>query len=219
MILEFKNVSGISKEFKLKNISFSVEPGFITGITGKNGAGKTTLFHYIMEPEKNYTGDIMVGDKKLHEHHAELMNIIGYVSEDNRFFMEKTGKENVDLLSVFYLDFDTELFYDVMKEMKLSSMKELKNMSRGEYLKFQLAFAIAHKSKLYLLDEITGGMDPIFRKELYQMLQEILMEEDTAIIMTTHIKEEIEMRMDYVGVMEEGTLVSFQEVGGEPWIE
>ena len=45
MILEFKNVSGISKEFKLKNISFSVEPGFITGITGKNGAGKTTLFH------------------------------------------------------------------------------------------------------------------------------------------------------------------------------
>ena len=70
-----------------------------------------------------------------------------------------------------------------------------------------------------ILDEITGGMDPIFRKELYQMLQEILMEEDTAIIMTTHIKEEIEMRMDYVGVMEEGTLVSFQEVGGEPWTE
>ena len=121
--------------------------------------------------------------------------------------------------SLSYLDFDTELFHDVMKGMKLSSMKELKNMSRGEYLKFQLAFAIAHKSKLYLLDEITGGMDPIFRKELYQMLQEILMEEDTAIIMTTHIKEEIEMRMDYVGVMEEGTLVSFQEVGGEPWTE
>ena len=92
MILEFKNVSGISKEFNLKNLSFSVETGFITGITGKNGAGKTTLFHYIMEPEKNYTGDIMVAGKKLHEHHAELMNIIGYVSEDNRFFMEKTGK-------------------------------------------------------------------------------------------------------------------------------
>ena len=45
------------------------------------------------------------------------------------------------------------------------------------------------------------------------------MEEDTAIVMSTHIKEEIEMRMDYVGVMEEGRLVSFQEVGGEPWTE
>ena len=56
---------------------------------------------------------------------------------------------------------------------------------------------MAHKSKVYLLDEITGGMDPIFRKELFQILQELLIEEDVTIIMSTHLKEEIEMKMDF----------------------
>ena len=219
MGLEFKNVSGLSKEFNLKEVSFKAERGFITGITGKNGAGKTTLFRYIMDTNRKFNGEILVQGMNLKEHRTKLMNIIGYVSEDAHFFMDKTAKENVDLLSGFYEEYDTELFYHMMKQMKVSVMNGLKNLSRGEYLKFQLAFAVAHKSKVYLLDEITGGMDPIFRKELFQILQELLIEEDVTIVMSTHIKEEIEMKMDFVGVMEEGKMISFHETGGEQWKE
>lgn len=217
MGLEFQNVSGLSKDFVLKEVSFKAESGFITGITGKNGAGKTTLFQYIMDPKKKYSGEILVQGMKLRENRTKLMNVIGYVSEDNRFFMDKSVKENVELLSVFYSEYDKELFYHMMKRMKVSSMKELRSLSRGEYLKFQLAFAMAHKSKVYLLDEITGGMDPVFRKELFQILQEILIEEEVTIVMSTHIKEEIDRKMDYVGVMKDGKMISFDEIGGDEW--
>ncbi len=78
-------------------------------------------------------------------------------------------------------------------------------------MKFQLAFAVAHRPKLYLLDEATAGMDPVFRIDFYRILRELLEGENCGIILSTHIEEEIEKQLDYVGMLEEGRLVSFGE--------
>ena len=84
-------------------------------------------------------------------------------------------------------------------------------MSRGEKLKFQLAFAIAHQPCLYLIDEATAGMDPVFRKEFFEILQRLIVDEQASILMTSHIVSEIQRKTDYVGVMKEGKLVTFTE--------
>ena len=179
---------------------------------GENGAGKTTLFRMIMDGNAKYEGTILVDGKPLRENHKELLQHIGFVSEEQQFFKEKSASENVKLYRCFYKTFDEGKFAEMMKRMGMSTGKVINRMSRGEFLKFQVAFAIAHDTKLFLLDEVTAGMDPIFRKEFFKMLHEIIAGEDAAILMSTHIEEEIAKHMDYVGRLQAGKLVSFGEV-------
>ena len=103
------------------------------------------------------------------------------------------------------------VFEEVVSQMGLSIGQNIAHLSRGEYMRFQLAFAMAHSAKLYLIDEATAGMDPIFRKEFFRVLRQIIMDEKASILMITHIEEEIEEKMDYIGVMENGRLISFRE--------
>ena len=76
-----------------------------------------------------------------------------------------------------------------------------------------MAFAMAHETKLYLLDEVTAGMDPVYRKDFFRILKQLLVEEDVAILMSTHIEDEVVKHMDYVAELKNGELVSFQMVG------
>ena len=96
------------------------------------------------------------------------------------------------------------------KQMNVSTATTLWRMSRGERMKFQLAFAIAHHSRLYLLDEATAGMDAVFKIELFDMLRELIAQE-CCVIMTTHDMTEIMKNTDYVAVMEGGRLGEFSE--------
>ena len=175
--LTLENVTGKGPGFKLKDISAEFENGYIYAITGKNGAGKTTLFNYILAQRKRYTGSIKMSGYELERNHAKAMEIIGFVSEDNVFFENRTGKQNADILGLVYDDFDVELFNECMKKMNVSTATTLWRMSRGERMKFQLAFAIAHHSRLYLLDEATAGMDAVFKIELFDMLRELIAQE------------------------------------------
>lgn len=231
MKLEWKNVSGNNRKgFNLKDISFEAEAGYLIGIAGKNGAGKTTMFHYMADKKKQYDGEILLDGELLHgvnsgkktmdnqdgvnevkDIHTKQLQYIAYISDDRQFISNYSAIDNAELISVFYENWNKDKFVEAMKRMGLSIGKEFGSMSRGEKLKFQMAFAMGYQPKLYLLDEVTGGMDPVFRKEFFRILREILATEEAIVIMTTHIQEELEEKMDYVGIMENGQLVSFGE--------
>lgn len=209
--LEFKDVTGKGFGFKLKNVSMTLENGYIYAVTGKNGAGKTTLFNYILTEKQRYTGSIRLSGYELARNHARAMEITGLVSEDNTFFENRTGRQNAEILGLVYDNFDKELFDKCMKKMNVSSQTTLWRMSRGERMKFQLAFAIAHHSRLYLLDEATAGMDAVFKIELFDMLRELIAGEDCCVLMTTHDMSEIAKNTDYAAIMDNGTLGEFVE--------
>ena len=210
MILEFKNVTGKTKHFNLKDVSFALEPGFIMGLAGKNGAGKSTLIDYIMNPKQQYTGELLVDGINIRDKHEYMMNKIGFVSDNNKgFLVEKSAKSNAEILGMLYEDWDDTSFYQAMKKMNLSPSKIVGKMSRGELFKFQTAFAMAHQPALFLIDEATAGMDPVFRIDYFKILQEIIAEENASILMTSHIQDEIQRKMDFVGIMEDGKLIKF----------
>lgn len=211
MILELEHVTGKNKKFHLEDINFSLPAGYICGLMGCNGAGKTTLFRYIMEEKQLYTGTIRINGVDIRENHALMLNQIGFVSEENPFLKDRTGEQNVDLLSGFYQEFDKDIFYSAMKQMELSPKKTYGKMSRGEVMKFQMAFAMAHHPQLYLLDEVTVGMDPVFRTDFFKILQGVIAQENASILMTSHIESEMERKTDFVGILERGKLVQFGE--------
>lgn len=200
------------KAFKLEDISFALPKGYIMGIVGKNGAGKTTFFDYIMDSKKRYSGELLLDGREIHEDHLQTLNQIGFVSEKNEFLDLRTAAQNVQMLSRFYSDFDKDLFESTMESFHVSKNKTVGKMSRGELMKFQLAFAVAHKPKLFLLDEATAGMDPVFRIDFYRLLRELIQDESCSVMLSTHMEEEIEKQLDYVGVLEAGRFVSFGEV-------
>ena len=209
MILEFINVTGPSKKYSLQDISFSLEPGYIMGLAGKNGAGKSTLLDYIMNPRQQYTGEIKINGVNIRENHRYMLNKLGFISDNNSFLLDRTAEQNAEILGVLYEEWNKGIFYNAMKKMDLSVKKTVGKMSRGELFKFQTAFAMAHNPAVYLIDEVTAGMDPVFRIDYFKMLQEIIADETASIIMTSHIQDEIHRKMDYVGIMEDGKLVQF----------
>jgi ABC-2 type transport system ATP-binding protein len=210
-ILTLEQVTGKSRRFHLTDITFSLEPGYIYAVTGPNGAGKSTLFNYIAAENVRYTGRIAFHGMDMREHRAEAMQQIGVVSEDHRFLENRTGKQNAEILGLLYENFDMERFDASMKQMKVSGAVTYKKMSRGERMKFQLAFAIAHGSRLYLLDEATAGLDPVFRIEFFDMLRSLLVDENSCVLMTSHNEAEITRQTDYVAVMRDGKLGAFTE--------
>ncbi len=211
MLLEFCHVSGTSKKFRLEDIHFSLPAGYIMGLAGKNGAGKTTLFDYIMNPKQQYSGTICMNGEDIRTDFTAIKNKIGFVSEENHFFEEFSAMQNAKMLSVFYDEWDMTVFEQAMKRMDVPKSRTVGKMSRGEKLKFQMAFAMAHKPVLYLLDEVTVGMDPVFRIEFFRILQEVISDEKTSVLMSSHIEDEMKRKMDYIGVLEQGKMISFGE--------
>ena len=213
-MLEFSHVTKKQGKFTLSDINFKLDIGYLLGIVGKNGAGKSTLIKCMLQEDCPYTGDIFFQGKNIKNHRKEFMAITAYIADDNKFFMGKSALKNVEIFAGFYETMDIEKFKTYMKEMNLSHGKKVGQMSRGEFIRFQIAFARARDAKLYLLDEATAGMDPVFRKEFYDMLRQLLAEEAT-IIMTTHVQSDLNRNMDYICRLEEGKIISYVENTGD----
>ena len=212
VLFKLEHVTGTSKRnYKLQDISLELPAGYIAGIAGENGAGKTTLFDYIMNPKKQYEGKILLGGEEIHDDYITMRQQIGFVSEKNQFFMHKSARDNAKLAACLFDTWDYNLFETMMKEMGVSRSSALSTLSRGEYMKFQTAYAMAHHPALYLLDEVTAGMDPVFRIDYFKLLQSLIEEGNVSVLMISHIQEEMERKMDYLGIMEEGRLVSWKE--------
>lgn len=210
-ILEWEHVSGNNGKFDLSDISFSLPAGYIMGIAGKNGAGKTTLIDYMVNPKRRYTGTIRLGGADIRSNHPAMLREIGLVSEENRFLLDRSARQNAEILGILYENWDMEIFFSAMESMELAPAKVVGKMSRGENMKFQMAFAMAHKSRLYLLDEVTAGMDPVFRIDFFKILHKVIDGEEASVLMTSHLQEEIDRKMDYVGFMENGRMTAFGE--------
>lgn len=196
--------------FRIKDISFTLERGYMLGLIGRNGAGKSTLLRMIMQTLPRKKGLIEIGGYDVATHTAEAKKLIGYVGEDFHFLSNDTLRENGRVLGLFYPEFDMHRYTELLNYFELGAEKVAGRLSKGETTKAQLAFAIAHKPELLLLDEPTGGLDPVVRREFLNVLQSELIDERMSIIFSTHITEDLDKVADYVAMIEKGTLLFFE---------
>lgn len=213
-MLEIKDLQRKVGKFHLEHIDFQVEEGYLVGILGPNGAGKTTFFKALMEPKKGDKGSILWMGKDIRKNHVEFLGDTAYITEDMMFIEKLTAMETAQMLGVFYEHYTDEAFEACMEKVGVSKNITIAGMSRGQKIRFQLAFGMARKAKLYLMDEPTAGMDPAFRKEFYDLLRELLAKGVT-VLMSTHVQSDINRNMDYVLTLKEGKQLRFQENFGE----
>lgn len=207
-IIRVEKLSKKYRKFKLSDISFSLDKGFIMGIIGKNGAGKTTLMKLLYGVWEKSQGEVYIDGKRYNKKDLKIKQNIGYIAEENRFLLGKTLLENAKMFGSFYDQFDIEYFKELLCKYNLEEDKTPEQLSKGMKIKFQLAFVLANHPKLLLLDEPTGGLDPLFRQEFLNILQGLVEEENMGVIISTHITTDLDKVADYIMILDKGKIIS-----------
>lgn len=208
--LEIKNVTKKYKGFTLDNINFTLPSGCIMGLIGENGAGKSTLIKAILGMIK-YDGTISVLGA---EGKAELLKAkqdIGVVLDQSYFPDGINVKQVNSIMKNTYENWDENEFFGYINKFSLPLDRAFKDYSRGMRMKLSMAVALSHKAKLLVLDEPTGGLDPIVRDEIVDILYDYTRAEDHSVLMSSHILSDLEKLCDYIAFIHEGKLVFVDE--------
>ncbi|MCR3957015.1 MAG: ABC transporter ATP-binding protein [Gudongella sp.] len=207
-MLEVKNLSKKFKEgFQLEDISFKLEPGYIMGFIGPNGSGKTTTINLIMNLMKRDSGSVKIFGEDITANEKEIKNRIGFVYDEAHFYDDLTLEQMKKIIAPFYKEWNESLYRDYIDKFELDPRMRIKKLSKGMKTKYSLALALSHNADLIIMDEPTSGLDPIFRKEILDILYDIIQDERKSIFFSTHITTDLEQIADYITFINKGKMV------------
>ncbi len=210
--IEIKNLTKSYKEFKLDNLNLNLPTGTIMGLVGENGAGKTTTIKLIMGAVSADGGEVSVlGKTNTEKTFVDTKEEIGVVL-DEAHFPEVLNVKNIDkIMSKTYKNWDSKVFYEYTEKFELPLNKKFKDFSKGMKMKLSIAVALSHKAKLLILDEATGGLDPMARDEILDILNEFTRDENNSILFSSHITSDLEKICDYIAFIHKGKLILCEE--------
>lgn len=210
-ILQVENLCKSYDGFKLDDISFSLEKGYIMGFIGPNGAGKSTTIKLMMNLIRKDSGSIRIFGEDHQKKEKSIKERIGFIYDQNHFYDELTLERMKRILAPFYPKWDDKLFHGYLKRFGLNPHKRIKDLSRGMHMKFSLAIALSHGAELILMDEPTSGLDPVFRSEVLDLLAETIENGDCSVFFSSHITQDLERAADYITFLHEGRLIFSSE--------
>lgn len=204
MLIELREVSKHLGDFHLNNISLELPEGYIMGLIGPNGAGKTTLLHLILGLYRPEKGEILIDGMSYAKSEREIHEQIGTVLLEELFDAGMTLRENSDYYGSYYKNYDEHALENYLERFSLEPQRKYRALSKGEELKFQLAFALSHAPRLLVLDEPAGSFDPEFRAEFFKVLKEFIADGTKSVIISTHLTEDLDRMADYITYLEKG---------------
>lgn len=202
-------VDGLTKHysgFVLKDVSFSIPKGAVVGLIGENGAGKSTTIKSILGLITKDSGTITMLGKKNGDIDNSVRNQIGVVFDGSSFPEGLTPKKLNRVFRNIYQSWDEKEYYSLLEKLSLPTNKKLKEFSKGMKMKLSTAVALAHHSKLLILDEATTGLDPIVRDDILDMFLEFV-RGNNSILVSSHITSDLEKVADYIVFIHQGSVV------------
>lgn len=210
----------------LKGVSFDVQPGEIFGLLGPNGSGKTTLFRILSTLMLPAFGRALIAGFDAARQPDEVRRRIGVVFQSQSIDTKLTASENLWHQGHLYGLQGAALrerIQQMLQRVGLAerSKEKVEKFSGGMQRRVELAKGLMHHPQILLLDEPTTGLDPGARRDLWQYLQELRLQERVSVIITTHLMEEAE-RCDRLAILNLGEVVALgtpaelrSEIGGD----
>ena len=186
--------------FTLGPLDMTVPAGLVTGFVGPNGAGKTTAIKAMLGMVGIDAGSISVLDGAP----GARRDRIGVVLDAVALPREWTAVSAARNLERFYPDWDRDLLDDLLTRLDVPARVKVKDLSRGQGVKLQLALALAHRPELLILDEPTSGLDPVARLEVLDILRDFLIAEGRTVLFSTHITSDLERIADHLHIIGAG---------------
>lgn len=211
-IITVKNLSKNFGSFKANNnLSFDVYKGEIFGFLGANGAGKTTAMKILCGLSKPSSGEIKVAGYDIYTEREKIKKNIGYMSQKFSLYEDLTVIENIRLYGGIYGLRRKEIdkrSKELIQKLGLETVakKLISEIPLGWKQKLAFSVAIFHKPEIVFLDEPTGGVDPITRRQFWNLIYEAA-NEGVTIFVTTHYMDEAEY-CDRISIMVDGEIAA-----------
>ncbi|WP_145407275.1 ABC transporter ATP-binding protein [Paenibacillus xylanexedens] len=208
-ILELNQVSKFyGKKKALQDVTLEIAPGRIVGLLGSNGSGKSTLMKLVAGLLYPSNGSILVAGKPVG---LETKSLVSFMPDKPLTESWMKVRDAIAYYRDFYADFDQEKAREMLDFMKLAEGERVKHLSKGMNERLQLTMALSRKARLYLLDEPIGGVDPVARGKILDAIVKFY-DEDSSLIISTHLLNDIERIFDEVIFIREGQMVLREEV-------
>jgi len=193
----------------LDEVSFSIKENEIVGFLGPNGAGKSTMMRILTTYLNATSGSATVNGNDVQNNAREVQKSIGYLPENNPLYPEMYVREYLEFSAQVYgIKNATDRISNVIEETGLESHlgKKISELSKGYKQRVGLANALLHQPKVLILDEPTTGLDPNQLVEIRQLIKKV--GENTTILLSTHIMQEVEAMCDRVIIINKGQIVA-----------
>lgn len=190
------SIQHISKSFKdvtaLKDISFNVNEGELFGLIGPDGAGKTTLFRILTTLLIADEGAAVVANYDVITNYKDIRNSVGYMPGKFSLYQDLTVEENLTFFATIFgttIEENYDLIKDIYVQIEPFKNRRAGDLSGGMKQKLALSCALIHKPKVLFLDEPTTGVDPVSRKEFWEMLKRLQQKGITILVSTPYMDE------------------------------
>lgn len=191
----------------LRDLSLELPAGRIIGLLGRNGAGKTTLLHIAagLLPPTSGTCTTL-GTPSGHLDTPQLTGL-GMVQQEGRYLEWMTVRQHLDFNASFYPRWDRDLERRLLEALELDPKRKIVQLSPGDRQKVGILLGTCHRPALLLLDEPMSALDPIVRRRLLDFLLELLRDDGTTVVISSHILNDVERIVDWIVALETGELV------------
>ncbi len=211
-IISVKNFKmAFDKKVVIKDLSFDVKRGEIFGLLGSNGSGKTTTIRTLLDLYTATSGELLINGKKYSPEDVT----VGYLPEDRGLYKKETVIDTMEYFGRLKgLKNPKEWSLKYLKRVGIGDKadQKIEKLSTGQQQKVQLGITIMNDPELLILDEPTKGFDPVNRKLLMDIIDE-LHEKGTTIILITHYMDEVERLCDSALLLKDGKSYAYGKIG------
>ena len=210
--IEIRSLCKHYKGFTLDDLNLDLPYGCVLGLVGENGAGKSTTIRLIMDTLERDGGTVSVlGTDNRSKEFLDLKEDIGVVLDETFVPEVINAKQMGKIMAGTYKNWDQAVYDGWIRRFELPLDKKFKDYSRGMTMKLGIAAALSHHPRLLLLDEATGGLDPMVREELLEVFADFASEDGHAVLLSSHIVSDLERICDYIAFLHKGKLMLCEE--------
>lgn len=211
-VIEIKNLTKYyNKSRGIIDVSFDVKEGEIFGFIGPNGSGKSTTIRTLLELIHPTSGACKIFGKDCITDSAEIMKEVGYLPSEVFYY---DGMKVIDLLNYsasFYKKDCSKRIKELSEIMDLDLNRKIDELSYGNKKKVGIVQALLHEPKLIILDEPTGGLDPLMQQKFFDLLKEEN-KKGATIFFSSHVLSEVQRICDRVAIIKEGKIVKLEKM-------
>lgn len=209
MGISLRNISKSYKKVKaVQDISFEVKPGELFGLIGPDGAGKTTLFRILTTLLIPDQGSAKVTGLDVVEDYKSIRKSVGYMPGRFSLYQDLTVEENLTFFATIFgttIQENYDLIEDIYVQIEPFKKRRAGKLSGGMKQKLALSCALIHKPKVLFLDEPTTGVDPVSRKEFWEMLKRLQKKGITILVSTPYMDEAA--LCDRIALIQDGSIL------------
>ncbi|MDD5171118.1 MAG: ABC transporter ATP-binding protein, partial [Syntrophales bacterium] len=210
-ILAVQNLNKRYARFELKNVSFSLEKGYIMGFIGRNGAGKTTTLKTMLNLVHADSGAVSVLGMDYSDNELACKQKIGLMLGGISYYPRHKLKTITSVVKRFYNEWDDTAYAGYLERFGLDPDKKVEELSSGMKVKYALALALSHHARLLVLDEPTSGLDPVSRDDILELFQQIIEDGEKSILFSTQITSDLEKCADFITYIKNGEIIASKE--------